>query len=266
MLKLSTALAFWLGAQAFELDCQKSACPEMCMCSSEACSDSIGTCLDDGDCASVQDCAMTCGCGDDACLLQCAAKTTSPFAVPVAECIKSKCPVPSLLKASVSDAECGAAACKEACECSNEQCHDEVHKCLDDPECAKVQACAMDCNCGDDNCLMSCVEKSNSPLAPPVAECVVSKCHVATTLLGAPNLSCHGASCEDSCKCAKRKCLGPGLPCLLDPKCASFQACSFKCACGDADCALACAKQTPSAKAMPLASCVTQKCHSHLNI
>merc|ERR1711971_811916 len=164
MLKLSTAFALWFGAQAFELDCQKSACPEMCMCSSEACSDSIGTCLDDGDCASVQDCAMTCGCGDDACLLQCAAKTTSPFAVPVAECIKSKCPVPSLLKASVSDAECGAAACKEACECSNEQCHDEVHKCLDDPECAKVQACAMDCNCGDDNCLMSCVEKSNSPV------------------------------------------------------------------------------------------------------
>jgi len=208
---------------------------------------------------------MNCGCGDDECLLQCAGKTKSPFAVPVAECIKNKCPAASLLKATTSHVDCGGASCQAVCECTNENCDAEVHKCLDDPECAQVQTCAMGCQCGDEDCLMACVEKSNSPLARPVAECVVSKCHVAS-LLGAPNLSCHGSACEDSCKCAKKKCLGVGIPCLLDPNCASFQACSFNCGCGDADCALACGEQTPSAKAMPLATCITQRCHSDLNI
>ena len=77
----------------------------------------------------------------------------------------------SLLKASASHAECVAAACKEACEGSNEQCHDEVHKCLDYPECA-VQDCTMTCGCGDNRRLLQCASKTTSPFAVLVAECV----------------------------------------------------------------------------------------------
>jgi len=255
-----------LRASTSKVDCSGSTCKEACECTNEHCDVEVQKCLGDAECAKVQDCAMKCGCGDDDCLLECAGKTSSPLALPVAECIKGKCSSASLLRTSTSQVDCGAATCKEACECTNEHCDAEVQKCLEDAECAKVQTCAMGCSCGDDDCMLACVEKSNSPLAHPVAECVVSKCHVAAAMLTAPHLSCHGAACEESCRCAKQKCIGPGLPCLLDPKCASFQACSFNCACGDADCAMACAQQTPSNKAMPLANCITQKCHTDLNI
>jgi len=258
--------ASFLRATTSHVDCSASTCKAACECTNEHCDAEVEKCLGDAECAKVQDCAMTCGCGDDDCLLDCAGKTSSPLALPVAECIKGKCSSASFLRASTAQVDCSASSCQEACECTNEHCDVEVQKCLGDAECAKVQTCAMSCGCGDDDCMLACVEQSSSPLAAPVAECVVSKCHVAAAMLTAPHLSCHGAACEESCRCAKQKCIGPGLPCLLDPNCASFQACSFNCACGDADCAMACAQQTPSNKAMPLANCITQRCHSELNI
>merc|ERR1711971_1236249 len=201
----SCSSASFLRATSSHVDCSSSTCKEACECTNEHCDVEVQKCLGDAECAKVQDCAMKCGCGDDDCLLECAGKTSSPLALPVAECIKGKCSSASLLRTSNSQVDCGAATCKEACECTNEHCDAEVQKCLKN-------------------------------------------------------------ACEESCRCAKQKCIGPGLPCLLDPKCASFQACSFNCACGDADCAMACAQQTPSNKAMPLANCITQKCHTDLNI
>merc|ERR1711971_608737 len=67
----------------------------------------------------------------------------------------SPCSSASLLRTSPSQVDCGAATCKEACECTNEHCDAEVQKCLGDAECAKVQTCAMGCSCGDDDCMLA---------------------------------------------------------------------------------------------------------------
>jgi len=265
LIALSTLLV--AAADAFDIECSDSACVDTCTCSQEKCSEPIAACLGDGDCSAIKDCPMQCACGDEACLLACAGKTESPLAMPVAECIQSQCQPADLLKASARDVDCKASKCEEACQCSKGKCGDSISACLADSECSKVQECAMTCECGDDTCMLGCASDSKSALAEPVAQCVASECHVDALLTASqprPNLSCDGAACEESCKCAMVKCLTAAMACALDPACAPFQDCSFECPCGDEQCLLDCALESDSSKAMPLAECIIEKCHSRI--
>jgi len=251
------------------VDCEAATCKETCECATNQCASSVDACMADGECSKAHDCAMACPCGSEECLLGCVQQTTSNLAQPVAECISSKCISAQtfLRSTNVLGVDCDAATCKETCECATDKCASSVETCMADGECSKAHDCAMACPCGSEECLLGCVQQTTSDLAQPVAECISSKCISAQTLLGAPNLSCHGSACEDSCKCAKSKCLGKGMTCLLDPHCAGFQDCSFQCACGDAECAMKCAEQQhASAKAVPLAQCITDRCHQERNI
>jgi len=253
---------------AAAIDCADATCKEACECSMDKCGDAINSCLADSECSKVQDCAMGCSCGDDDCMLGCAQSSTSPLAQPVATCVASECHVAARLLKSAATIDCAESACPKGCACSMDKCGDAVNSCLADPECSKVQDCAMGCGCGDDDCMVSCAQSSSSPLAEPVATCVASNCHSAMLQSAAPNLSCHGAACEDACHCGKTKCLGVGMACLFDPKCSAFQDCSFKCPCGDKECAISCANELSAAtsKAMPLAECITTKCHTDLHV
>jgi len=262
---LAVGATVLLAVQAIDVDCDASSCPDTCKCSLSECKALAENCMGDSECAKQHDCAFQCECGDEACLLNCAGLSSSPFATPLMECVQNKC-LTNLRSANVVDVDCDAATCKETCQCATDKCASSVDACMGDTECSKAHDCAMACPCGDEECLLGCVHTTASPLAQPVAECISSKCVSAQTLLGAPNLSCHGSACEDSCKCAKSKCLGKGMACLMDPHCAGFQDCSFKCACGDAECAIKCAEQQSSTKAMPLAECITERCHQERNI
>jgi len=257
--------SFLKALPKYDADCSTATCSETCECSLKECPDQISDCLGDAECAKVQGCAFACPCGDEACALECAKMSSSAFALPAFECVQQKC-VRDFRDISVRSVDCDAAACKEACECSVDKCAASVDACLADAECSKVQDCAFGCACGDDECLLSCAKQTSSPLGVSVAECIASNCHVGSTLLGAPNLSCHGSACEASCKCAHTRCMGVGMTCLLDPHCSGFQSCSFNCACGDSECAIKCAEEQNSHKAMPLAECITQRCHQELNI
>jgi len=257
--------AMLLAVQAIDIDCGASSCPDTCTCSVSECKAAVDNCMGDPACASHQDCAFQCPCGDENCLLNCVGETSSAFAPPLMECVQSKC-LSNMLAASRDAVDCSAAACQEKCECAMGNCASSVDACLADTDCASSQTCALECACGDEACLLACMEKTNSPLAMTVAECITSKCPVAETLLGAPNLSCHGSACEDVCHCAKSKCLGKGMACLFDPNCAGFQGCSFECACGDRECALGCAQAQSSPKAMILAECIEEKCHTDFAI
>jgi len=277
MFKLAASLALWSASAAFELqatktvgvaadiDCDAASCPESCACSLSECKAAVDDCMGDAECAKQQDCAFKCPCGDESCLSECVGQTASPFAMPLLECVQNNCAT-SLRAAKSQSVDCDAAACKEACQCSVDKCEGSVAACLADTECSKVQDCALGCPCGDEQCLLACAQQTNSDLGTSVAECIVSNCHVESMLLGAPNLSCQGSACEDSCHCAKRRCMGVGMACLLDRECSDFQSCSFNCACGDAQCAIKCAEERSSSKAMPLAECITQRCHTEANI
>jgi len=255
-----------LAVHAFDIDCGAATCSDTCTCSLSECKAEIDDCMGDEQCARQQDCAFKCACGDHNCALKCVGKTFSPSATTLLECVHSKCSS-DMLSASAPTVDCGAAACKDVCTCSMDKCGSKVDACLADADCSQAQTCALGCACGDEACLLACMKKTNSPLGTDVAECITSQCPVvAQTLLGAPNLSCHGSACEDSCHCAKSKCLGKGMACLLDPNCSGFQDCSFKCACGDAECAIKCAEEQSSPKAMPLAECITERCHQERNI
>lgn len=252
-----------LAVQAIDIDCSAANCPETCSCSLSNCQAEVDACMGDADCAKEQDCAFQCPCGDKECALKCVGDTASPFAAPLFECVHSKCST-DLLSASAPAVDCGQAACQDVCTCSMDKCSSKVEACLAEADCSGAQTCALGCACGDEACLLACMQKTNSPLGTEVAECITSECPM--VLLGAPNLSCQGSACEDSCQCAKSKCLGKGMACLLDPNCVGFQSCSFNCACGDAECATKCAEEQSSAKAMPLAQCIVDRCHQERNI
>merc|ERR1711957_43033 len=135
-----------LSAPKAAVDCTKSACESECTCSLSACADEIATCLDDATCAQAQGCALGCSCGDSACSLQCAVKTPSTKALPVAQCINSKCASLSAPKAAV---DCTKSACESECTCSLSACADEIATCLADATRAQAQGCALGCACGD---------------------------------------------------------------------------------------------------------------------
>merc|ERR1711935_1045636 len=102
-----------------------SACESQCTCSLNACADEISTCLDDATCAKAQGCALACACGDNACALQCAVKTPSTKALPVAQCINSKCTGLSASEAAPA-VDCTTSACESQCTCSLSACADEI--------------------------------------------------------------------------------------------------------------------------------------------
>merc|ERR1712043_87248 len=66
-------------------------------------------------------------------------------------------------------------------------------------------------------------------------------------------VDCSTAVCKTDCECANDKCASQIDTCLADATCAQGQDCAFACACGDDACALKCAKDSPSAKALPVA-------------
>merc|ERR1711953_678625 len=135
--------------------------------------------LADSSCASSRDCAFSCACGDDACLLKCAAAGPSIKALPLANCITTNCE--SGLKAAARP-DCSASACQDSCECSYVKCSDQVDACLADSSCASSQDCAFSCACGDDACLLKCAAASPSIKALPLANCITTNCETAVSV------------------------------------------------------------------------------------
>ena len=82
------------------------------------------------------------------CLLERTGKASPPQAIPCAERTKGKLTAPSR-RTPTSQEDCGAAACLETCEFTNEHCDSKVQKCRGEYERAKVQVLAMGQNCGE---------------------------------------------------------------------------------------------------------------------
>merc|ERR1712176_1431438 len=74
-------------------DCSKAACGTVCSCVESKCVDAMNKCLADTHCASLEDCAMGCACGDHACTLGCAMKNplAAATAMPLFACTKANC-------------------------------------------------------------------------------------------------------------------------------------------------------------------------------
>merc|ERR1712063_74448 len=104
----------------------------------------VNTCLADAKCAKSQDCAFTCACNDNACMLKCAAKSPSIKALPAAKCINSEC---SSSVSSSLDIDCTTSACPDQCNCSLDKCASQIDACLAVPNCATSQDCALACPC-----------------------------------------------------------------------------------------------------------------------
>merc|ERR1711937_185884 len=91
-----------------DIDCSTAVCQDQCACSLDKCASEITACLADGNCAKSQDCALACPCSDNACMLKCAAASPSVKALPVANCVNSKC---ASAKLEVKDIDCSTAVC-----------------------------------------------------------------------------------------------------------------------------------------------------------
>jgi len=164
--------------EAKDIDCTTAVCQDQCTCSLDKCASEISACLGDSACAASQDCALSCPCSDNACMLTCAAKSPSIKALPVASCVNSKC---ASTKLEAKDIDCSTAVCQDQCACSLDKCASEISACLGDSACAASQDCALSCPCSDNACMLTCAAKSPSIKALPVASCVNSKC--ASTLV-----------------------------------------------------------------------------------
>merc|ERR1712166_1009988 len=130
--------------------------------------DKISSCLADANCAKSQDCALSCPCSDNACMLKCAASAPSAKALPVALCVNKKCAT----ELKTADIDCTKSACPSQCSCSLDKCADKISSCLADANCAKSQDCALSCPCSDNACMLKCVASAPSAKALPVALCV----------------------------------------------------------------------------------------------
>merc|ERR1712146_241245 len=71
-------------------DCSAAACGKVCTCIESKCVNPMTDCLANAACASLQDCAMGCACGDHSCTIGCALKNPEAFlqAKPLLECTK----------------------------------------------------------------------------------------------------------------------------------------------------------------------------------
>jgi len=241
--------------ESTDVDCSTATCPDQCQCGLDKCRDVINTCLADDACAASQDCAFGCACSDTACALKCAASSPSTKALPVATCLNSNCA--STLKEAAVD--CSKATCPENCQCGLDKCTDVINTCLADDACAAGQDCAFGCACGDTACALKCAASSPSAAALPVATCLNSNC---ASTLGTAAVDCSTATCPDQCQCGLDKCSDVINTCLADDACAASQDCAFGCACSDTACALKCAASSPSAAALPVATCLNKNCAS----
>merc|ERR1712156_1092398 len=75
-------------------------------------------------------------------------------------------------------------------------------------------------------------------------------------------VDCSTAACPDQCQCGLDKCGDAINSCLADSACAASQECALACACSDTACTLKCAASSPSAKALPVATCLNSNCAS----
>merc|ERR1712176_1571371 len=137
----------------------------------------------------------------------------SPLALPVATCINSKCS-----SEAAPAVDCTKATCQSECECSLTSCADPINKCLADATCAKGQACALGCACGDTDCSLNCATAAGSPLALPVATCINSKC--SSSEEATASVDCTKATCQSECECSLKECADPINKCLADATCA----------------------------------------------
>merc|ERR1712039_775234 len=110
---------------------------------------------------------------------------------------------------------------------------------------------------GDTACTLKCAASSPSAKALPVATCLNSNC--ASTVAA---VDCSTAACPDQCQCGLDKCGDAINSCLADSACAASQECALACACSDTACTLKCAASSPSAKALPVATCLNSNCAS----
>merc|ERR1719191_1594814 len=97
MVKILFACLLGLAAASGGVDCSKATCEKNCKCTNDKCASQVAACLGDSACAGSQDCALGCACGDDACILKCAASSPSAKALPLATCIKSNCNAPAVV-------------------------------------------------------------------------------------------------------------------------------------------------------------------------
>merc|ERR1712032_842722 len=84
--------------------------------------------------------------------------------------------------------------------------------------------------------------------------------------LRAADVDCTTAACPDQCECGLDKCADAINICLADATCAQGQACALACPCSDTACSLKCAAANPSAKALPVATCINANCASSLRV
>merc|ERR1711937_482459 len=154
-------------------DCTQATCQSQCECSLDKCATEIDACLADATCAKSQDCAFSCACSDNACLLKCAASSPSLKALPVAKCINANCGSTEL---STKAVDCTKATCQDQCECSLDKCASEIDACLAVDNCASAQDCALGCACSDNACILKCAASSPSLKALPVAKRINAKC------------------------------------------------------------------------------------------
>merc|ERR1712242_425045 len=121
------------------------------------------------------------------------------------------------------------------------------------------QACALACACSDTACTLKCAAANPSAKALPVATCLNKNC---ASEVAATAVDCSTAACPDQCQCGLDKCSDVINTCLADDACAAGQSCALACACSDTACTLKCAAANPSAKALPVASCLNKNCAS----
>merc|ERR1719336_2791330 len=155
--------------------------------------------------------------------------------------------------------DCSTAVCQSECECANEKCADSLDTCLSDDTCAKAQDCALACPCQDNACILKCAAANPSTKALPAALCINKQCG---NTLDSAAVDCTTAACPDQCQCSLDKCSDAINTCLADDSCAAGQACALACACSDTACTLKCAAANPSAKALPVATCLNKNCAS----
>merc|ERR1712113_360332 len=108
--------------------------------------------------------------------------------------------------------------------------------------------------------MLKCAASSPSIRALPVANFVNKDC--GSKELKAEAIDCTKAVCQDQCSCSLDKCASEIDACLAVDNCAASQDCALSCPCSDNACMLKCAASNPSAKALPVATCVNSKCGS----
>jgi len=171
--------------------------------------------------------------------------------------MKANCPSAAAAAAALPD--CSTTACPAKCQCAEQHCHKEISDCLADTACARGQACAEACPCGDDKCLAGCALKHPTPKGLVTLKCMKANCPSATAAAVAlPN--CSAAACPATCQCAEKRCQKEISDCLSDTACASGQACVGACPCGEDDCLVSCGLEHSTWQGLLALGCMKANC------